>query len=269
MNPTEIEWCDKSNNAVTGCNKLCCDANGRIYCFAYYMAQRQKGRNGYPVDQPFRPTLHSNMLIRSELVKRPQKVFSTSMGDLFDAGVPDVWRHLVMNQMQYSPQHQFIVLTKQLRRMAAYFINEKHRIVPDNLWLGISQDGITTDQNDIELFGQISKSIIPRKVVSFEPLLGRIDADIEGIDWVIIGAQTGTIKKQPEKSWIVEIVRKAKKHNIPIFLKDNLDWANPAFKKKHWQKWPAKMVQDLKEYDYTRKTRKNQRQKLSILPITS
>lgn len=236
MNRSEIEWCNYSNNPITGCTKNC-----PYPCYAKGMAYRQKGRNGYDIDDPFFPTLHFNMMTRPDKVKKPQKIFSVSMGDFFDPNVPDVWRYLVLNAMRYNPQHTFLMLTKQLRNMAAYFHNHAHHEVPDNLWLGISQDGLTTDAKDIELFGWLD--FIPRKFISFEPLLGEIkDMNLNCIEWIIIGAQTGAKKKQPKRSWIVDIMREADSLNIPIFLKNNLDFSNPITKREIWQNWPESMI---------------------------
>lgn len=223
MNRSPIEWCDYSNNPITGCKRLCRDCTGKIYCYAYYMAQRQKGRNGYPVDDPFRPTLHFDKLLGPDSVKKPAKIFTVSMGDLFDSGVPDVWRYLVFNSMRYNPQHTFLVLTKQLYNMEEYLVkrNLTKDIIPNNLWLGISQDGLTTNDDDIEYFRSLE--FIPRKFVSFEPLLGPIVSNLFGIDWVIIGAQTGPRAQQPKTEWVNSIIEEAQSFNIPIFLKWNLE----------------------------------------------
>lgn len=240
MNRTEIEWCDYANNPITGCTRGC------KYCYAKSMAYRQKGRNGYDPDEPFFPTLHFNMLTRPDKVKKPQKIFSTSMGDFFDPNVPDVWRYLTLNAMRYNPQHTFILLTKQLNRMARYWFDHPDSF-PDNLWSGITQDGLTTDPKDIDRF-RILKGI-PRKFISFEPLLGEIkDMRLSGIEWIIIGSQTGSKKKQPETEWVADIITEAGRHNIPVFLKDNLDWSTLEFRQSVWQNWPESMVKDTELY---------------------
>ena len=236
MNRSSIEWCKFTNNPVTGCNRLCRDCTGKIYCYAYYMAQRQKGRNGYPLDKPFRPTLHFDKLIGPDRVKKPAKIFTVSMGDLFDSGVPDVWRYLVLNSMIYNPQHTFLVLTKQLKNMVRYFDSIHKRTIPDNLWLGISQDGLTTNDDDIEYFRSLD--FIPRKFLSCEPLLGPICSNFYGIDWVIIGAQTGAGAQPPKLEWVQDIQDEAASWDIPVFLKDNLKLPHPCFK---IQEWPELM----------------------------
>lgn len=219
MNRSKIEWCKFTCNPITGCRRLCRDALGRIYCYAYHMAKRHRGRDGYPQDDPFRPTLHFNMLTRPERVKKSTTVFLVSMGDIFDREVPDLWRYLVFNMPLYSPQHTFLVLTKQVERAAEYF--EKHD-VPENLWIGITQDGKTTTDGDIEYFRSLDH--IPRKFVSFEPLLGKICANFYGLDWIIIGAQTGQGAKPPLQNWVYDILNEADSWDIPVFLKNNLRW---------------------------------------------
>jgi len=233
MNRTQIEWVDYTNNPVTGCRRLCRDSSGRIYCFAYYMAQRQRGRNGYPLDEPFSPTLHFDKLIRPDRVKKPVKVFSTSMGDLFDSGVPNVWRYLVFNAMRYNPHHTFIMLTKRVDDMVYYF-QKRDWDIPENLWLGISQDGLTTQDDDIEWFRTLDN--IPRKFVSFEPLLGPICTNLYGLDWIIIGAQTGPRAKQPRSEWIHDLLLEASSWDIPVFLKNNVKWEGNTRRPQKWLK---------------------------------
>ena len=228
MNRTAIEWCDYTNNPVTGCTRNC------PYCYARSMAYRQKGRNGYPEDNPFFPTLHFNMLTRPDRVKKPAKIFTVSMGELFDRDVPDVWRYLVFNSMRYNPHHTFLVLTKQVNNMVNY-LERKQWNIPDNLWLGISQDGKTTNDDDLEFFRCLD--VIPRKFVSFEPLLGPVCTNLYGIDWVIIGAQTGPRANQPRKEWVQSIGSEALSWDIPIFIKDNVNMSEAD----RLQEWPEGM----------------------------
>lgn len=228
MNNTGIEWTDKSWNPITGCRRLC-QSNGRIYCYAYYMAQRLAGRYGYPKDEPFRPTFHPDRLLEPFEIRKPQKIFTCSMGEFFDEAVDNVWRSLVFHAMSWCPQHTFLILTKQLCRAVDMLECTRLREeMPKNLWLGISQDGKTTNDDDIEWFRQLPRDFIPHKFVSFEPLLGPICSNLEGLDWVIIGAQTGPGAQQPKFEWIANILEEAYSWNIPIFLKNNLDMWLPS-----------------------------------------
>ena len=197
------------------------------------MAYRLRGRYGYSKDEPFRPTFHPDKLLRPLTFKKSKKIFVDSMGDFFDPGVLDVWRGLVLEVMKWSLRHQFLVLTKQVVEMDNFFSGQ-HQYPPNNLWLGISQDGKTTNDDDIEFFRGLN--YISNKFVSFEPLLGPITSNFYGIDWIIIGAQSlpGGKTKQPKKAWVADIIREADSWNIPVFLKNNLDWSVPRLKRQEF-----------------------------------
>ena len=223
MNRTKIEWVDGGFtwNPITGCRKLCRDDKG-IYCWAFYMAQRQQGRNGYDAKDPFKPTIHLNRLLEPLAVRTPNKIFTCSMGDIFDDGVPEIWRDLVFRVMHECPQHTFIVLTKRPENIPHYEYPEGYW--PKNLWLGVSVDGRNTQA---DLVTKLWEREFPYTTfVSFEPLLGRIE-DLEVIEnmvqWCIIGAQTGARAKQPRTEWVNEILLWASENEIPVFLKDNLE----------------------------------------------
>jgi protein gp37 len=106
-------------------------------------------------------------------------------------------------------------------------------MVPPNCWLGISLDGkYTNDEMNLMIDNLLNIGTRVR-FISFEPLLGGIpDVNLEGIDWVIIGAQTGPGAKPPEKEWVEDIIKEARSQDIPVFLKDNLNW------KEQVREWP-------------------------------
>ena len=83
MNRTKIEWTDFTWNPVTGCDKRCTFGSDNVQCYAYKMAQRLRGRFGYPEDDPFKPTFHPNRLSEPREVKKPSKIFVCNMGELF------------------------------------------------------------------------------------------------------------------------------------------------------------------------------------------
>lgn len=78
MGKTKIEWADSVWNPVTGCTPV---SEGCERCFARRMANRLKGRYGYPKDDPFRVTLHPDKLEQPLRWKKPRQVFVPSMGD--------------------------------------------------------------------------------------------------------------------------------------------------------------------------------------------
>lgn len=133
----------------------------------------------------------------------------------------------IFEAMEWTPRHTFQVLTKQPQNV----LDAVWRI-PDNCWLGISVDGKYTDNSMFDHLLNIEAKV---KFVSFEPLLGQIsdlDPNLTGIDWVIIGAETGAGAVPPEKEWVEDIIKAARNYDIPIFLKDNLQWSEQI------REWP-------------------------------
>jgi len=186
------------------------------------MAYRLRGRYGYPQDDPFAVTFHEDRLHEPSQRKKPAKIFTCSMGELFDLTVKSKWIRWIFSVMQSTPRHTFQVLTKQPD--TAHDWN-----FPENVWLGVSQDGKYTDVVDI---WPLLWSNARVKFVSFEPLLGPVAPRLKGLDWVIIGAQTGPGAVPPRKEWVEDIIREARIEDVPVFLKDNLYW------KEQVREWP-------------------------------
>ena len=206
----KIEWCDWSWSPVTGCYRRC------FYCYARRMAQRLKGRYGYPADDPFRPTFHPEKLTEPRKAKKPSRIFVCSQGELF-AEDQDDWVKHVLAVMECCPQHQFLFLTKNYEQLVRW------NPWPDNAWVGASATStgefIVAHKNLIRVNAKV-------KFISFEPLRERIIHPwlSECADWVIIGAMTGPKAKAnaPRLEWIEEILVAAAEASIPVFMKDNL-----------------------------------------------
>lgn len=127
MTDTAIEWTrgpdgrkGKAWNTTTGCNDDVI-SHGCAHCYARRMANRLRGRCGYPSDDPFRVTLHPDRLAQPLHWRKPRRVFVDSMGDLFHDDVPDEFIAAVFGVMAACPQHTFMVLTKRPERMALWF----------------------------------------------------------------------------------------------------------------------------------------------------
>jgi protein gp37 len=230
---SSISWADLTINPISGCTN--CDSDGmcqgKFRCYAEGFARRlagkerkQPGSTGYPTEpgQHFKPTMHwdkhwdiLNLPKRGE----PKRVFLDSMSDLFCEGVPAEWVHTVLDLIDQVTRHHFLVLTKRPERI----MDVLHCIdLPPNLWLGVS----VTRQEDLWRISMLKESIptTTNRFVSFEPLIGPVYQEgqkLGGVDWVIIGAQTGPGKVAPGQEWIENIVAAAGA-SIPIFMKSNL-----------------------------------------------
>ena len=249
MNKSKIEWCDYTWNPVTGCYHDC------GYCYAGRIANRfgrpqeaimfegvldeedkqfevDERDSKYPYPFGFRPTFHKYRLDQPAKVKKPSKIFVSSMGDLFGEWVPDEWIEAVLDIVKKCPQHTFQFLTKNPDRYYNYFsVDLLNGGAPDNLWIGATADNANKAGCFSDNLCFMNANV---RFLSLEPLLEDVAdyIDYEGADWIIIGAQTGPRAIKPKKEWVQRIIDQCKKHKIPLFLKDNLGWPEKI------QEWP-------------------------------
>jgi len=205
MNKTKIEWTDYSWNPIVGCKHGC------WYCYARRLAKR------FPKNFPngFEPTFYPERLDQPTKVKKPSKIFVCSISDLFAPWTRKKWREAVLKAIKECPvKHTFQLLTKNPEWIGNYKF-------PDNAWVGTTATQLSERHNIKEI-----KNINARvKFVSFEPLLGSFrNLDLNGIDWVIIGKLTGSKKIKLDPFWVSYLIMEARQHDIPLFLKDNLNW---------------------------------------------
>lgn len=204
MNKTKIDWVDYVWNPVTGC------LNGCPYCYAKKMANRLKGRYGYPEDEPFRPTLHPNKL-REAMPNVASKIFVCSMGDLFGDFIPDDWITVILRIVNDYPEHTFIFLTKNPRRYSRFDF-------PENSWIGYSTTGSLYHEWDSRHKDNI-------KFISIEPMMGDITntSYLHDTNWVIIGAETGNRKGKVKlvDQWLYDALFILDNLKIPVFIKNN------------------------------------------------
>jgi len=195
MNKTKIEWTNYTWNPIVGCLKGC------SYCYARKIALRFAG--------DFKPRFFERRLEEPLQLRTPSKIFVCSMGEMFGDWIPEFWIKNVLDTIRKAYWHTFIILSKQPHNLPKWTF-------PPNVWLGITIDG-EVDYGTRELLETNAKI----KFVSFEPLLGEVNINFEGLDWIIIGAQTNP-EKQPNQTWVKQLLTEAKKTDIPVFMKNNL-----------------------------------------------
>ena len=230
MNKTSIEWTDYTWNPVTGCMGPNGDGVPCLGCYAAKLAQRLRGRCGYPGTRPFTPTYHADKLrgpssLKCKATKNPDgkgpMIFAVSMGDIADAGMTEI--NEIFGEMKRNPDITFQMLTKRPEVLAQKVVSTW----PDNLWLGtsISAGNEVYRLDHLRACAKVGHKLPGKLFASFEPLRGAIcDADLDMIDWIIIGQETGVRPGIVEVKWywVDALVRAAKQRGIPYFLKDNL-----------------------------------------------
>jgi protein gp37 len=207
MNTTKIEWCDKTINPVVGCTHGC------PYCYARKMAQRQ-GKTSCCYD--FKPHPHLERLEQMNEYQKPYKIFIDSMWDWNCKDNDIVWLNAILKKMSECKQHIFQILTKMPNGYSRFKF-------PPNAWLGTT---VTTNADLKKIDQLVAAANGNLKFVSVEPIHSKIDHNFSGIDWIIIGGETGNRKGKilPQEAWIADIISKAAINKIPVFIKDNAKW---------------------------------------------
>ena len=216
---SSIEWTETTWNPVTGCTKI---SHGCKHCYAERMARRlqamglEKYRNGFEV------TVHPATLEEPTKWRKPRLVFVNSMSDLFHESVPDRFVGSVFEVMNRATQHTFQVLTKRPRRVAR--LNSKLKWT-SNIWLGTSIES----HRWISRLDELKSTSAQTKFLSLEPLLAPLaDLDLNGIDWVIVGGESGPACRPMKRDWVRDIRDNCSESGVAFFFKQ---WGG-VFKKR-------------------------------------
>lgn len=214
-----IEWTDATWNPVTGCTKI---SHGCKHCYAERMAKRlremglEKYRDGFAIN------VHESVLNDPLKWKQPRFVFVNSMSDLFHKSVPAAFIERVFDVMERAPQHRFQVLTKRPNRVAQ--MEGRLNWMP-NIWLGVSIESERW-MGRLETLKETGAHV---KFLSLEPLLGPLpNIELDGIDWVIVGGESGPGARPMEADWVRDIRDQCESSGVPFFFKQ---WGG-VFKKR-------------------------------------
>jgi protein gp37 len=234
---TQIEWTDATWNPVTGCSKV---TRGCDLCYAERFSERFRGVPGHPFENGFDLTLRPERLAQPLNWKGTKRIFVNSMSDLFHKDVPTSFIDSVFDTMEAADWHTFQVLTKRSSLMSRYLRGRYGRyLAPPHIWLGVS---VEDAKNAVRLkhLRAVQASV---KFVSFEPLLGSVGRlDLTGIDWVIVGGESGPHARPMAEEWAVEIRDQCRAAKVPFFFKQ---WGGVRpksggrlLKKREWNQYP-------------------------------
>ena len=222
MKTTKIEWTDKTWNPVTGCTKI---SAGCVNCYAEIMARRLHAMGQTKYQNIFHLTMHEEVLGEPLHWKSPHAVFVCSMSDLFHEKVSFDFLDKVMQTLVQTPQHNYQILTKRADRMAEYFST---RPVPHNAWLGVSVENAQA-KHRIDRLRTINAEV---RFLSCEPLLGDLgELDLAGIDWVIVGGESGTKARPMKREWVMSVKEQSERQGSAFFFKQWGTWGSDGIKR--------------------------------------
>ncbi len=229
-----IEWTESTWNPVTGCTKI---SPGCKHCYAERMAERLQAMGKANYANGFALTLQPQMLDRPLGWKKPQTIFVNSMSDLFHDDVPVEFIRRVFVVMARAHWHRFQVLTKRAERLSTLAGSLSW---PENVWMGVSVESDRYRHRVDYLRATSART----KFLSIEPLLGPIpDLDLSGIDWVIVGGESGPGSRPMREDWATDLRDQCAAAGVPFFFKQwggrNKKATGRVLEGRVWNEMPA------------------------------
>jgi len=207
---SKIEWTESTWNPVTGCTKI---SDGCLHCYAERLAKRLKAMGQPNYRNGFKLTLHPHVLDVPLRWRRPRSVFVNSMSDLFHKDVPFDFIRRVFDVMTRASHHRFQILTKRSQRLTEL---STQLTWPENVWMGVSVESA----DYLPRLDDLRRTGAEIKFVSFEPLLGPIpQINLDSIDWVIVGGESGPAARPMHPDWPTNIRDQCINADVPFFFK--------------------------------------------------
>lgn len=213
---SRIEWTEQTWNPTIGCTKI---SPGCKNCYAESMAKRLQamGIRGY--EDGFKLKTMPERVAEPLERKKPTVYFVNSMSDLFHEKVPFSYIDKVFEVMRKAHHHTFQLLTKRPKRMAKYAAT---RVVPPNVWLGVSVEDKKYGVPRIDVLRKIDSTI---RFLSVEPLLEDVgDIDLTGIHWVIVGGESGRQARPMQEEWVENVRKQCETYEVAFFFKQWGAW---------------------------------------------
>lgn len=231
---SHIEWTDATWNPVTGCTKI---SPGCKHCYAERLANRLKAMGQGNYRNGFALTLQPQMLELPLRWKTPKRIFVNSMSDLFHQDVPTAYIQRVFDVMNRAHWHQYQVLTKRSERVLEL---SKELAWSPQIWMGVS---VETEKYKYRI-DDLRKTDAQVKILSLEPLLGSLGKlNLRGIDWAIVGGESGPGARFMDSTWVTEIRDQCVRAGVAFFFKQ---WGGVQKKKtgrtlegRTWDQMPA------------------------------
>ena len=230
MATTKIEWTEKSWNPTTGCTQI---SPGCTNCYAKVMAKRLKAMGQAKYRDGFARRFHPEHLDEPKQWRKPCMVFVCSMSDLFHAGFSEATIRKVFKAMSEANHHTYQVLTKRSERMA-----EMRLPWAPHIWAGVTVES----EDYLWRIDDLRKTGAAMRWLSLEPLLGPLESDLAGIDWVVVGGESGPRARPLNKKWVIDIRDQCVAAEVPFFFKQwggrNTKQAGSDLDGRQWKQMP-------------------------------
>jgi protein gp37 len=212
---SEIEWTDATWNPVRGCTKV---SPGCAHCYAEVFAERFRGVPGHPYEQGFDLRLVPEKLLEPIRWQQSRMIFVNSMSDLFQEEVPDEYIEAAAMIMQRANWHTYQVLTKRSGRLRDLLRTKlRSAAKAPHIWWGVS---VENRRVGVPRLSDLQQSGARIRFLSIEPLLEDLGLlDLTGINWVIVGGESGPGARLLKREWIVSIQRQCRREGVPFFFK--------------------------------------------------
>ena len=212
---SKIEWTDATWNPLRGCTKI---SPGCKHCYAETFAERFRGVKGHPYEQGFDLRLVPEKLPEPFRWSGPRIVFVNSMSDLFQPEVPDAYIEDVVRVMVEANWHTYQVLTKRSERLRDLLSTKlRFAAAKRHIWWGVS---VEDKRYGLPRIGHLRHAPAAVKFLSIEPLLEDLGSfDISGLDWAIVGGESGNSARPMEEEWVDSILRLCRREDIAFFFK--------------------------------------------------
>jgi len=211
---TAIEWTDATWNPVTGCTKI---SAGCDHCYAERFSERFRGTPRHPFANGFDLTLRPERLEQPLRWRQSRMIFVNSMSDLFHKEIPREFIARVFDTMERAHWHTFQVLTKRSSLMRD-FLRRRYGPGrgPRHMWFGVSvEDG--SKKSRIQHLRDAPAGV---RFLSVEPLIGPMGKlDLKGIDWVIVGGESGPAARHMKPDWVREVRDQCLDGGVALFFK--------------------------------------------------
>lgn len=234
MAQSNIEWTEVTWNPATGCTKV---SEGCKNCYAERMAFRLHAMGTEKYKNAFRLSLHPELLDEPKNWKTARTIFVNSMSDLFHEQIPLDFIKRVFQTMNECPQHTFQVLTKRPEKLFQY---DEQFNWTKNIWMGVTVES----KLHVNRIDALRHSSANTKFLSIEPLLTELpQLNLSGIDWVIVGGESGPGARPMKLEWVVSIKEMCQQQGVAFFFKQwggkNKKKAGRVLEGKVWDEMPG------------------------------